>query len=74
MSRAMLLVFLLLILITTSQFEWKQQLGVDGDSNSSISKKHHRGSKEVESVKEKVLSFSPISILFLLFHELYLLI
>ncbi|KAK7312670.1 hypothetical protein VNO77_36727 [Canavalia gladiata] len=55
MSRPMLLVFLLLILIITSQFEWKQQLVIDVDSNSIISQKQHQISKGVETVKEKII-------------------
>ncbi|KAK7263436.1 hypothetical protein RJT34_31026 [Clitoria ternatea] len=55
MSRPMLLVFLLIVLIITSQFEWKQQLVVDVDSNSSLSEKQQRISNGVESVKEKII-------------------
>ncbi|OIW05884.1 hypothetical protein TanjilG_23670 [Lupinus angustifolius] len=51
----MLLVFLLLIVIFTSQIEWKQQVVVDVDSNSSISQKHQRISKGIETVKEKII-------------------
>ena len=54
MSRPMLLVFLLLVLIITSQFEWKQQLVIDLDSTPSISHKQHQISKREEVVKEKV--------------------
>jgi hypothetical protein len=54
----MFLVFLLLMIVITSQFEWKQQLVVDVDSSSSISQKQQRISKGVETIKEKVLSFS----------------
>ncbi|KAJ1408483.1 hypothetical protein SESBI_23466 [Sesbania bispinosa] len=54
MSRPMLLVFLLIILIITSQFEWKQQLVVDVDSNPSLSQKQHHITKAEETVKEKV--------------------
>ena len=50
----MLLVFLLLVLIITSQFEWKQQLVIDLDSTPSISQKQHQISKREEVVKEKV--------------------
>ncbi|CAL0333957.1 unnamed protein product [Lupinus luteus] len=55
MSRQMLLVFLLLIVIFTSQIEWKQQVVVDVDSNSSISQKQQRSSKGIETVKEKII-------------------
>lgn len=57
MSRPMLLVFLLIILIITSQFEWKQQLVADVDSNPAVSQKQHQISKAEETVKEKVLCF-----------------
>lgn len=53
----MLLVFLLIVLIITSQFEWKQQLVADVESNPSISQKQHHISRAEETVKEKVLSF-----------------
>ncbi|KAI4334196.1 hypothetical protein L6164_018915 [Bauhinia variegata] len=55
MSRPMLLVFLLLILIITSQFEWRQQLVVDVDSNPGISQKQHQISKREETIKEKII-------------------
>ncbi|KAB1227158.1 hypothetical protein CJ030_MR1G027723 [Morella rubra] len=55
MSRPMLLVFLLLILIITSQFEWKQQLVIDLDSAPNISQKQFQISKREEAVKEKII-------------------
>ncbi|XP_062173151.1 uncharacterized protein LOC133878601 [Alnus glutinosa] len=55
MSRPMLLVFLLIMLIITSQFEWKQQLVIDLDPTPAISKKQHQISKREEAVKEKVI-------------------
>lgn len=55
MSRPFLLVFLLIILIITSQFEWRQQLVVDLDSTPTINQKQHQISKREEAVKEKVL-------------------
>lgn len=55
MSRPFLLVFLLIILIITSQFEWRQQLVADLDSTPSINQKQHQISKREEAVKEKVL-------------------
>ena len=60
MSRPMLLVFLLLVLIITSQFEWKQQLVPDVDSNPTISEKQRQISKREETIKEKVLKFSAL--------------
>ncbi|RHN75484.1 hypothetical protein MtrunA17_Chr2g0321751 [Medicago truncatula] len=55
MSRPMLLVFLLIILIITSQFEWKQPLVSDVESNSSVTQKQHRISNAEETVKEKII-------------------
>ncbi|KAK7261189.1 hypothetical protein RIF29_27494 [Crotalaria pallida] len=55
MSRPMLLVFLLIILIITSQFEWKQQLVPDVDSNPGISQKQHQITKGEDTVKEKII-------------------
>ncbi|XWS28529.1 hypothetical protein CRYUN_Cryun25bG0077800 [Craigia yunnanensis] len=54
MSRPMLLVFLLLILIITSQFEWRQQL-VDIDSTPSVTQKQQQISRREEAVKEKII-------------------
>lgn len=51
----MLLVFLLLILIITSQFEWRQQLVSDMDTNPGGSQKQQQISKKEEGVKEKVI-------------------
>ncbi|EOY33350.1 Peptidyl-prolyl cis-trans isomerase G [Theobroma cacao] len=55
MSRPMLLVFLLLILIITSQFEWRQQLVVDIDTNPSVTQKQQQISRREEAVKEKII-------------------
>ncbi|RXH83357.1 hypothetical protein DVH24_005610 [Malus domestica] len=55
MSRPVLLVFLLLILIITSQFEWKQQLVPDLDTTPSISEKQNQNSNREEVVKEKII-------------------
>ncbi|KAL5721136.1 hypothetical protein ACHQM5_013733 [Ranunculus cassubicifolius] len=52
MSRPMVLVCLLVILIITSQFEWKQQLVNDQEIHS-ISQKHVSPREEV--VKEKII-------------------
>ncbi|KAM7272981.1 hypothetical protein ACFE04_027645 [Oxalis oulophora] len=54
MSRPMLLVFLLLLLIITSQFEWRQQL-VEYDATPNTSQKLNQISKREESVKEKII-------------------
>ncbi|XP_042518840.1 uncharacterized protein LOC122092674 [Macadamia integrifolia] len=55
MSRPMVLVFLLVILIITSQFEWKQQLVNELDASPSISQKQLQTSKREEIVKEKII-------------------
>ncbi|CAL5357213.1 unnamed protein product [Camellia sinensis] len=55
MSRPMLLVFLLIILIITSQFEWKQQLVSDIEANPNVSQKQQQISKREEAVKEKII-------------------
>ncbi|KAK6235241.1 hypothetical protein SCA6_010578 [Theobroma cacao] len=55
MSRPMLLVFLLLILIITSQFEWRQQLVVDIDTTPSVTQKQQQISRREEAVKEKII-------------------
>ncbi|XVE59623.1 hypothetical protein DITRI_Ditri05aG0060900 [Diplodiscus trichospermus] len=55
MPRPMLLVFLLIILIITSQFEWRQQLVVDIDSTPSIAQKQQQHSRREEAVKEKII-------------------
>lgn len=56
MSKPILLVFLLVILIVTSQFEWRQPLvEPDAAATSSSSQKQKRISDREEAVKEKVL-------------------
>ncbi|KAH7541776.1 uncharacterized protein LOC107410200 [Ziziphus jujuba] len=55
MSRPILLAFLLMILIITSQFEWNQQLAIDLDTTPSISQKQQQISNREESVKEKII-------------------
>ncbi|GFQ05902.1 hypothetical protein PHJA_002734200 [Phtheirospermum japonicum] len=66
MSRPMLLVFLLMVLVITSQFEWRQQLVSDIDTSPRESQKQQPISKREEIVKEKVIncSFRKISLLF----------
>uniref|UniRef100_A0A6N2LM15 GIR1-like zinc ribbon domain-containing protein n=2 Tax=Salix TaxID=40685 RepID=A0A6N2LM15_SALVM len=56
MSRPMLLVFLLLILIITSQFEWRQPLVNDIDTKPAVNPKQLQISKWEEGVKEKEMS------------------
>ncbi|XP_050215244.1 uncharacterized protein LOC126666277 [Mercurialis annua] len=56
MSRPMLLVFLLLVLIITSQFEWRQQLVNDIDTAPAVTaKKHQIISRNEDIVKEKII-------------------
>ncbi|BFG34857.1 hypothetical protein CerSpe_211320 [Prunus speciosa] len=55
MSRPVLLVFLLIVLIITSQFEWRQPLVVDLDATPSISQKQNQISDREEAVKEKII-------------------
>ncbi|KAF5193905.1 hyaluronan mediated motility receptor-like protein [Thalictrum thalictroides] len=54
MSRPMVLVFLLVVLIITSQFEWKQQLVSDQENRSDSQKTEHVSQRE-EVVKEKII-------------------
>uniref|UniRef100_A0A1J3FIC2 Uncharacterized protein n=1 Tax=Noccaea caerulescens TaxID=107243 RepID=A0A1J3FIC2_NOCCA len=54
MSRPILLVFLLIILIVTSQFEWRQPL-LELDAAPSLSQKQHQITKREETVKEKII-------------------
>ncbi|KAI3994458.1 hypothetical protein MKX01_012715 [Papaver californicum] len=55
MSRPMVLVFLLMILIITSQFEWKQQLVPETEATPSLDEKQQRVSNREEYVKEKII-------------------
>lgn len=57
MSRPIMLVFLLVILIVTSQFEWRQPL-LELDAAPSLSHKHQQIAKREDAVKEKVTLFS----------------
>ncbi|KAJ4749098.1 hyaluronan mediated motility receptor-like protein [Rhynchospora pubera] len=52
-SRPIVLVFLLLVLIITSQFEWKQQIEAEG--NRAVSRKKQLISEKEETVKEKII-------------------
>ncbi|XP_023512164.1 uncharacterized protein LOC111776968 [Cucurbita pepo subsp. pepo] len=54
MSRSMLLVFLFVILIITSQFEWKQQLVPEVHTRVNSQKQQQISTRE-EAVKEKIL-------------------
>ncbi|KAH0451006.1 hypothetical protein IEQ34_021698 [Dendrobium chrysotoxum] len=55
MSRPIVLVFLLVVLIITSQFEWKQQLVNDMEASSSVSQKPSHLMNREEVVKEKII-------------------
>ena len=54
MSRPIVLVFLLVILIFTFQFEWRQQLVNEMEVNPSISQKQQHNLRREEIVQEKV--------------------
>lgn len=56
MSRSMLLVFLFVILIITSQFEWRQQLVPEVDTTVNSQKQQQQISTREEAVKEKVIN------------------
>ncbi|KAL3530346.1 hypothetical protein ACH5RR_009668 [Cinchona calisaya] len=55
MSRPMLLVFLFIVLIITSQFEWRDQIKGDVELSPTVSQKQQRISKREEAVKEKII-------------------
>lgn len=55
MSRPWLLVFLLLLIVFTSQFEWKQQFGNENDPTPNKSQKEQYVSEREETVKEKII-------------------
>ncbi|MFQ6635843.1 hypothetical protein Gotur_011921, partial [Gossypium turneri] len=53
MSRPWLLVFVVFVVMLTSQFEWKQQFGEEIEPTSTVSLKDQSLSKRQEYVKEK---------------------
>ncbi|PON97380.1 peptidyl-prolyl cis-trans isomerase G [Trema orientale] len=55
MSRPWLLVCLLLIIVFTSQFEWKPQYGNEIEASPIASRKQQYISEREESVKEKII-------------------
>ncbi|MBA0619548.1 hypothetical protein Godav_028704 [Gossypium davidsonii] len=55
MSRPWLLVFVVFIVMLTSQFEWKQQFGEEIEPTSTVSLKDQSLSKRQEYVKEKII-------------------
>ncbi|KAJ8754773.1 hypothetical protein K2173_012162 [Erythroxylum novogranatense] len=54
MPRPWFLVFLVLLIVFTSQLEWKEQLGEDVEATSRISRNEKMGFKR-EAVKEKIM-------------------
>lgn len=69
----MLLVFLLIILIITSQFEWRQPLVADVDMTPAVSQKQQKILKREEAVKEKVIVPSNFEVIFFILNLVYLL-
>ncbi|KAG8479829.1 hypothetical protein CXB51_029642 [Gossypium anomalum] len=55
MSRPWLLVFIVFMVMLTSQFEWKQQFGEEIEPTSTVSLKDQSLSKRQEYVKEKII-------------------
>ncbi|EXC01944.1 hypothetical protein L484_018858 [Morus notabilis] len=55
MSRPWVLVCLLLLIVFTSQFEWKQQYGNEIEASPNTSKRQQYQSEREESVKEKII-------------------
>ncbi|KAG2683048.1 hypothetical protein I3843_10G014600 [Carya illinoinensis] len=55
MSRPWVLVCLLLLIVFTSQFEWKQQYGNELEASPNTSQKQRYISDREESVKEKII-------------------
>ncbi|XP_020246849.1 uncharacterized protein LOC109824633 isoform X2 [Asparagus officinalis] len=55
MSKPLFLVILLVILIITSQFEWKQQFVNEMEANPSILQKQEANLRRGEVVKEKII-------------------
>ena len=53
-SRPVVLVFLLLVLVVTSQFEWKQQIGDAADADPAALRRRQQVLAKEEAVKEKV--------------------
>jgi hypothetical protein len=52
-SRPIVLIFLMLVLIITSQFEWKQQIG-DTEANPAATRRRQQALERKDAVKEKV--------------------
>ncbi|KAL6595076.1 hypothetical protein ACP70R_022700 [Stipagrostis hirtigluma subsp. patula] len=54
-SRPVVLVFLLLVLVITSQFEWKQQIGDAADADPAAARRRQQLLSREDSVKEKII-------------------
>ncbi|PAN44124.1 hypothetical protein GQ55_9G018600 [Panicum hallii var. hallii] len=52
--RPIVLVFLLLVLIITSQFEWKQQIG-EAEANPTATRRRQQALEREDAVKEKII-------------------
>ncbi|XP_038690794.1 uncharacterized protein LOC119989381 [Tripterygium wilfordii] len=55
MSRTCLLVVLLLLIVSTSQFEWNQQFGRETQATPVVLRRKQYSSKREETVKEKII-------------------
>ncbi|CAL4919995.1 unnamed protein product [Urochloa decumbens] len=53
-SRPIVLIFLLLVLIITSQFEWKQQIG-EAEANPTTTRRRQQALEREDVVKEKII-------------------
>lgn len=50
-----MLVFLLLVLVITSQFEWKQQIGEAADADPAAARRRQQLHAREDAVKEKII-------------------
>ncbi|XP_050228213.1 uncharacterized protein LOC126677572 [Mercurialis annua] len=55
MARPWVLVFVVMLIIFTSQFEWKQQFGNEIEASPVISRKDQFDFKRQETIKEKII-------------------
>ncbi|WVZ61194.1 hypothetical protein U9M48_011105 [Paspalum notatum var. saurae] len=53
-SRPIVLIFLLLVLIITSQFEWKQQIG-EAEANPTATRRRQQALQREDAIKEKII-------------------
>ncbi|KAJ1288764.1 hypothetical protein BS78_02G113200 [Paspalum vaginatum] len=54
-TRPVVLVFLLLVLVVTSQFEWKQQIGDAADADPAAARRRQQLLAREDAVKEKII-------------------